>query len=345
MEDSERRKKRLKEMRQQADLAEVSGGIQGSGVPGFLSNPLVETSSTVASQDKSHAPHRFDFYTDPMSVFSSDKRSNANIQASQGCFRPPNIGGSPMAQFPSPYPGSTNPQMTPSPSQVFPAPYRNPVWNGPRGPAPYNFPFHPSGGGTYPNPRFEPSSSPSYNYRPSYSPNPSPGYTNTPSPRFEPSRSPSYNYRPNYSPNPSPGYTNNPSPSRGRGRGSWQNTRSPVSGRGGGQGRSSRGHWSNEDQSIAPERYYKRSMIEDPWKFLQPVIWKAVGISFNTAPAPAPAPASAPAPENSKSWTSKSVSTKRDGSSAAPVKFSSEPSLAEYLASALNEAAESAEKE
>ncbi|XP_061370586.1 uncharacterized protein LOC133313252 isoform X3 [Gastrolobium bilobum] len=34
MEDSEQRKKRLKEMRSQADQAEVSGGIEGSGVPG-----------------------------------------------------------------------------------------------------------------------------------------------------------------------------------------------------------------------------------------------------------------------------------------------------------------------
>ncbi|XP_061370585.1 protein SICKLE-like isoform X2 [Gastrolobium bilobum] len=107
MEDSEQRKKRLKEMRSQADQAEVSGGIEGSGVPGILSNPLIKAPSTTPSWDKSYAAPRFDYYTDPMSAFSSNKRSNANIQVAQEYFPPPNFGGSPMAQFSSPHPASS----------------------------------------------------------------------------------------------------------------------------------------------------------------------------------------------------------------------------------------------
>lgn len=193
--------------------------------------------------------------------------------------------------------------MIPSPTQASPAPYRNPVWNGPRGPAHYNFPFHPSSGGNYPSPRFDPSGSPSYNYAQGVI------------------------HRPSHSPNPSPGYRNSPSPSPGRGRGFWHNNRSPVSGRGSGRGPNSCGHWSNDDRAYGPDRFYKRSMVEDPWKLLKPVLWKATDAT----------------PENSKFWTSKSLSTKREGSSAASVKSNSEPSLAEYLAAAFNEAADGAD--
>ena len=196
--------------------------------------------------------------------------------------------------------------MTPSLTQVSPAPYRNPVWNGPRGPPRYNLPFCPSSGGTYLSPRFEPSGGPSYH------------------------SGQGIIHRPSHSPNPSPGYRNSPSPSPRGGRGFWHNTRSPVSGRSSGRGPSSHGHWSNEDRAGGPDRFYKRSMVEDPWKLLKPVIWKATAASLYT-------------PESSKPWTSKSVSTKREGSSAASVKPGPEPSLAEYLAAAFNEAANDAE--
>ena len=106
MEDSEQRKKRLKEMRVQADQAEVSGGVEGSVVPGFLSNPLMEAPSTMPSQDKSYAAPRFDYYTDPMSAFSSNRRNIASIQAALDNFPPSKFGGSPMAQYSSPHPGT-----------------------------------------------------------------------------------------------------------------------------------------------------------------------------------------------------------------------------------------------
>ena len=93
-------------MRMQADLAEVSGGAEGSGMPGLLSNPLIEASSTTPSQDKSYAAPRFDFYTDPMNAFSSNKRNNPHMQSAPDYFPPPNFAGSPVARYPSPHPST-----------------------------------------------------------------------------------------------------------------------------------------------------------------------------------------------------------------------------------------------
>lgn len=202
--------------------------------------------------------------------------------------------------------------MPPSPTQALPTSYRNPVWNGPRGPPQYNFPFRPSGGGIYPSPRFESPSCPSFN------------------------SAPVMNHWPNQNPNPAPAYMNNPHFSQGRGRGFWNNnTRSPDSGRGRGRGSSSHGRWSNEDRGHVPNRFYKMSMVEDPWKFLKPIIWNSTYSSYSNT---------AYTPENSKPWIpSKSTSTKQEESPAVFSKVSSGPSLAEYLASALNEASSTEE--
>jgi len=84
MEDSEQRKKRLKEMRLQADRAQNSGG-EGSGTPSLLANPLAEAPSTVLSTDT--AP-RFNYYTDPMNAFS-DKRSSVSVRPPPEYLPPP----------------------------------------------------------------------------------------------------------------------------------------------------------------------------------------------------------------------------------------------------------------
>jgi len=84
MEDSEQRKKRLKEMRLQANRAQDSAG-EGSGTPSVLANPLAEDSSTVLSTDT--AP-RFNYYTDPMNAFS-DKRSAVNVRPAPEYLPPP----------------------------------------------------------------------------------------------------------------------------------------------------------------------------------------------------------------------------------------------------------------
>lgn len=314
MEDSEQRKKRLKEMRLQADRAQDSGG-EGSSTPSVLANPLAEDSSTVLSADT--AP-RFNYYTDPMNAFS-DKRIPVHVRP-EHLPPPPPLPLNFVPEFSSQHSAATNPQMSPSPTQALPTPYRNPVWNGPRGPPQYNFPLRPSGGGTYPSPRFESPGSPSYNFAPGMNqwPNHNPNISSEyiPIPASE------------YSPNQSPAFRNNPNSSRGRGRGFWHNNRSHVSGRGSGQGSSSHGRWSNEDSGCGPERFYKRSMVEDPWKFLKPIIWYSTISSSNTSYAR----------ENSKS-----TSTKREGPPAVFSKSNSGPSLAEYLASAFNEASNTEE--
>lgn len=94
MDESEKRRERLKAMRMEAAQIKVSGTVDTSPMPGFLSNPLVEGSATVPVQEESCATPRFDFYTDPMSAFSSNKRrSMVRDQIQQDYFSPPSNSG------------------------------------------------------------------------------------------------------------------------------------------------------------------------------------------------------------------------------------------------------------
>ncbi|KAI9075442.1 hypothetical protein K1719_042599 [Acacia pycnantha] len=92
---------------------------------------------------------------------------------------------------------------------------------------------------------------------------------------------------------------------------------------------SSRGCFSSEDRPHDVGRFYKKTMVEDPWQLLKPVIWKMTDASSKNLYTP----------EGSKSWASNSSSTNKGGLSPAAVKSSSQPSRAEYLVAALNEAA------
>ncbi|KAJ0860795.1 putative protein SICKLE [Helianthus annuus] len=103
-------------------------------------------------------------------------------------------------------------------------------------------------------------------------PSPGPNFRNSPhfanSPGHGPGRgylSPGPNFR--NSPNHGSGQGGYPSsgPSSGRGRGGGP-------GQGGGRGRG-HNHVSAEDRL---DRFYNKSMVEDPWKFLEPVIWKSL---------------------------------------------------------------------
>lgn len=88
MEESEKRRERLKAMRMEASQAGVEHVVGNSAVPHHLSNPLVETSPIPPLQN--NAPRRFDYYTDPMAAFSADKRgSKVSNQNSQDYFTPP----------------------------------------------------------------------------------------------------------------------------------------------------------------------------------------------------------------------------------------------------------------
>ncbi|KAJ7965827.1 Hydroxyproline-rich glycoprotein family protein, putative isoform 2 [Quillaja saponaria] len=100
MEESEKRRERLKAMRVQADKAEISSSNEGSAVPGCLSNPLIETSPSIPLRGEPGATPRFDFYTDPMSAFSGNKKmSNASSQIAPNYYSPPNFGGPPVQRF------------------------------------------------------------------------------------------------------------------------------------------------------------------------------------------------------------------------------------------------------
>ena len=106
MEESEKRRERLNAVRMQAAQSEFSINVASSSMPVSLSNPLIETSATMAVQESSCSP-RFDFYTDPMSAFSdSKKNSKASNQNRPDYFTSPNYCGSPMAQFSPSLPGS-----------------------------------------------------------------------------------------------------------------------------------------------------------------------------------------------------------------------------------------------
>ncbi|XP_038716945.1 protein SICKLE-like isoform X4 [Tripterygium wilfordii] len=108
----------------------------------------------------------------------------------------------------------------------------------------------------------------------------------------------------------------------GRGIGYWHgSSMSPGSGRSGGRGRGFHPRGLQPDRTLGPERFYNKSMVEDPWQHLKPVIWK----SLDT-------------PGSSNSWLPKSISMKKARVPEAPNKTNSQRSLAEYLAASFDEA-------
>uniref|UniRef100_A0A2P2IY10 Uncharacterized protein MANES_18G058000 n=1 Tax=Rhizophora mucronata TaxID=61149 RepID=A0A2P2IY10_RHIMU len=105
MEDSEKRRERLKAMRTAAAQAEASHEIEASVVASSLANPMLETPSSLSSRYDAGATPRFDFYTDPMAAFSADKkRSVAGDHFTKSYHTPPSNTGPPVARFSSPRP-------------------------------------------------------------------------------------------------------------------------------------------------------------------------------------------------------------------------------------------------
>ncbi|XP_041003561.1 protein SICKLE-like isoform X2 [Juglans microcarpa x Juglans regia] len=325
MEDSAKRRERLKAMRMQADQAEVPNNSESTGMPGCLSNPLIET-ATMAVQE-SCAP-RFDFYTDPMSAFSDSKKSNkAGNQIRPDCFTSPSNSGSPMARFSPSLPGPRNPslahqiQSSWSPNQIMyqpqgmasphqssvgmASPHRNLVGMASPHQSPVGivspFSMHPQtpeawNGSTGPTSH-------------SFSSNPSRG-GHLPSPGFGPRGIP----HPTLGSSGSRQYGSSMSPGLGQSSGR---------GRGGSHAR-----FSAPGRALGPEQFYNESMLEDPWKFTKPVIWKSMYASVNYLNSP----------DSSNSWTTKSHSSKKARVSEALNKSSHQPSLAEYLAASFKEA-------
>ncbi|KAK4374372.1 hypothetical protein RND71_005049 [Anisodus tanguticus] len=354
MEESEKRKERLKAMRMEASQ---SGDYNGSSnlVHGSLTNPLIDSS---IGQVESYAMQRprFDYYTDPMAAFSANKRSNnVSPQVSQQCYTPP--------------PRPRNPQYPQSPSNTargnYPVEQRpqsqgvhhtfNPLGN-PGQNSPFGTPQRSSAnarGSPYgtPNNYVPPNSSPVSNFaspgihqggRPGFhygqgSGQQGSGYRGGPIQglgyRGSPSQGSGYRGSPSqgsgYRGSPSQGSGYRGSPSQGSGcRGSpYQGSghrSSPYQGsgrgrsQGMGRGRGSHGCTSAESR---PDLFYSKSMVGDPWEELKPVIWKN--------------------PVSEKSWHPQSISAKKTKFPDASVKSVPQQSLAEYLSASFNEAASS----
>lgn len=97
MEESEKRKERLRAMRVEAARAGFSDSPEAPAEASCLANPLIETRAPQSQHEPSRASPRFDYYTDPMSAFSGNRaRDNAGFPSPQVNFTtppPPHLSG------------------------------------------------------------------------------------------------------------------------------------------------------------------------------------------------------------------------------------------------------------
>ncbi|KAE8718307.1 Detected protein of confused Function [Hibiscus syriacus] len=292
MDESEKRKERLKAMRMEA---EVSNDVETSEMPGCLSNPLIETPSTM-QDDFGEAP-RFDYYTDPMAAFSANKkRSNIHNQTVQQSFTSPTNSGWHAPSHPGPrnfdrdFPvhqmqsqfshaqgvynhGPYNPRIR-SPSLMYQG--QSGAWNGSQATDHYNLVSDGTPRGMFGNPPRHPGTSQRVG-----NPSNTSTYGNLPSPGISLADGPSVNYR---TARPQM-FVNRPildqgsrgnhyfSPGRGRSRG-YSGSSTPCLGRSVGRGQGFCGRSSASNRILGPESYFDESMLEDPWQHLQPIPWK-----------------------------------------------------------------------
>ncbi|CAH9065852.1 unnamed protein product [Cuscuta epithymum] len=298
MEESEKRRERLKAMRMEAACtegeAENTTGV--SSVHG-LANPLLVEDQT-AQPEISNLRPRFDYYTDPMAAYSSDKRMNNHIPqaVSQPDFRPPRLAFSNVSGYRSQ--GSYVPNQRPSRPYV---------------PAYHHHAFSPPPGGSPMHYRGPPP--------PENNPNVWSSSTGgIPSSNFPPNPV-RFNNVPNHG-SGGPGY--------GYGRGKVSSllpdsARVPYQNQDSGRGCKG-GRWQGSNAAARGRecRYYNKSMIEDPWKELQPTIWKKMAVNSSQG----------------LSWLPNSISsTKKARVSEGPVvMLKPEQSLAEYLAASFGDA-------
>ncbi|KAM7253083.1 hypothetical protein ACFE04_025701 [Oxalis oulophora] len=360
MDESEKRRERLKAMRDEAAQSNDIGFPPNPVISGSLSNPLIELPQTTPSfqQGESRATQRFGYYTDPMAAFTASKKRTHDVDHSQ----PPHY---------NPPPGATSHDHAYHEMHQSQGPYSNAAYHGnPRGPPTRPFPIHqgnpeawnPSGHAAnnysalpYSNQMVNPF--PTYE-RPPGDPNRSGGGgygvgPNIPGNSFQPMGSPRFNYgqsRPRWPanstdfhhqgpPRPDFGHQGGPRPEygyRGRPRPDFRHQGSPGPGHGSGRGRGSwnrgGGRGSNFDSSssdwnVGPGQFYDKSMVEDPWQNMEPVLWKDLHDTSD----------SLRNPSSSNSSLPKSISMKKPKVSESYNNSSGQPSLAEYLASALDE--------
>ncbi|XP_022746018.1 protein SICKLE-like [Durio zibethinus] len=360
MEESEKRKERLKAMRMEAAHAEVSNKVETSA--SCLSNPLSGTSPSSTVQDNFCTTPRFDYYTDPMAAFSANKKRGKGT--ARESFTSPTTSGWPLAR-PSPsHPGPRNSgrnlpvhqvqsQLTPDHSIYQQGPYssftthrspriRSPspmnhgnsdAWSGSQATVNYySFASDGSPRGMFGTSPMHPGTSPRV-----WNPSNGSRYGNLPSPGFSPVDSPNYDYgrgRPQmFGNNPilGPGPRGSPGFSSGRGRGpGYSGSISPGMGRSGGRGQGFHGRSSASNRTLGPESFFDESMLEDPWQHLKPILWRRQEAGMDSLSTPG----------SSNSWLPKSIGIKKAKVSEASSTSNSQPSLAEYLAASFNKAVE-----
>ncbi|KAI3701053.1 hypothetical protein L2E82_45696 [Cichorium intybus] len=320
MEESAQRRERLKAMRMEASQEGPTSNEGGEHSAVSLSNPLLEPANNSMGQVQPLG-QSFNYYTNPMAAYSGNKQTTkVSPQISHDYSSIP-----PRPQtndtFPSP---SFQPQINHSPNPRMQPPhgqYQNPNYSYTPNP-PQVQGGYPTAGG-YPGPGSVSFPSPGPHFRPGPGgyPSPSPGPGGYPSPgrgypnpgRY-PSSGPHFRASPNHGSGPGLGYPN-------QGRGQWTSGSSSGrgrggrwSGQGGGRGGGANNHVTAEER---PDLFYNKSMVEDPWKFLEPVIWKS-----QMKPKP---------------WLLYSSNTKKPRVS--EPSSGSQQSLAEILAASFNEAA------
>ncbi|KAL9172579.1 hypothetical protein ABFS82_03G056800 [Erythranthe guttata] len=335
MEESEKRRERLNAMRTEA--AQTRETTHPHNSLGGLSNPLIESESA-STAPLHHTSQRFDFYTDPMAAFSGSKRrNNISPQFPQTRYNTPPQRPLYEGMLPPP-PVYQNTHVNAPGQRILPVP--EPYFN-------QGSPPHFNQG---PPPHFNQGPPPHFNQGPHFNQSPRPNFYQSPQPHSNQSPRPHFNQspRPNFNqnhvnyatpPNFPRGGNNFTSPSfrqgdsshtnYGRGRGEYNSNSHNNSGRGGrGRSQGNRGAGSHNSVSAdqRPDLYYRKEMVEDPWKMLTPVIWKGVD-----------------ALGSDQSWLPKSIAVKRAKVSPEAAKTSiSQQSLAEYLAASFNDSTDEA---
>ncbi|VVB07147.1 unnamed protein product [Arabis nemorensis] len=314
MEDSEKRKEMLKAMRMEATAA-ASQNDDGSMNTAHLSNPLAETST---DQQESYETPRFDYYTQPMSAYSSFKRNKTPKQ--QYISSPSHEIRSPVPQFPPSAPGSLGSDYPAHTNHGgFQAAHygTDNLHTGPRGmshispshrgsPAAWNNNFRPPPVNYFPPPHLVPGPYPFSQEIPDMGHNRFGGrgsYNNT-APQF---------------------------PHYGQQNSNWAGNRYPGSGRGRGRERGMNTGFGRDGgrrpMELGAERFYSNSMTEDPWKYLKPVLWKSCSDGSSSSNS------------TGRTWLPNSIAPKKPTMiSESSHKPSSKQSLAEYLAASLDEA-------
>ncbi|MCO5561873.1 hypothetical protein L7F22_015498, partial [Adiantum nelumboides] len=350
-ESSERRRERLRAMREEASLADDGEGSSVAEPPGTPDLPLLQD-----SQQPSAAPSpRFEFYTDPLAAFSGSQR-NKKSRSSVGSVTPPEPSPSPLRQpsFAPPHPPGTG---FSTPNATFLAPNTKPSPNlTPPGS------FSPAKHGSNHQPSARMLTTPGlFNTLHAYSPHhpvPSgntypnltpPGSINAPISSNLGSSAGGLRFAPFTYSGTAP-HANSPASSHYKGRGSpsapdnrvqshgsqrsWGSFKqSPGSSSRGTPGKSgARGFHrlqGSYSDSVTSESFAKRSMLEDPWKHLLPVPFdSSVASRLDSCSA-----------SSSRDWLPKSIGGMEKSPSLKVVSvLASGPSLAESLAASFADA-------